>query len=224
MGKSNKITVLLAEDHHVVRTAVAALLAKEPDIEVIGEVPDGSNLVETVDRLKPDILLMDAQMPHHKPVKAAETLRNQQPDTRIVALSAYDLPEYVVGLLKVGTAGYVLKDDPSELLVHAVRLVAQGQEYVSPRVARILVESVRQDDKNLVANLTERETEVLQLMAYGRRNNDIAKELVISEQTVKNHVTSIFRKLGTETRVEAVLYAISVGLVTTQSIKDELNF
>jgi DNA-binding NarL/FixJ family response regulator len=217
------IRVLLAEDHHVVRTAVAALLSKEPDIEVVGEVAEGTALMATVEKSRPDIVLMDAQMPNHRPVAAAERLRALFPEVQIVVLSAYDLPEYVVGLLRAGAIGYVLKDDPAEMLVRAVRAAAQGEDWVSPRVAKVLVERVRSQEQSPITALTERETEVLQLMAHGRTNAEIARQLVISEHTVKNHVSSIFRKLNVETRVDAVLHAISAGLVTTGEIRDELD-
>lgn len=219
----NKIRVLLAEDHHVVRAAVAALLSKEPDMEVVGEVADGRTLLGMVERHRPDLVLMDVQMPHHRPVEVTKTLHEQYPEVKILVLSVYDLPEYVVGLLKAGADGYVLKDDPSEMLVRAVRGVASGEDWVSPRVAKILVESVRQHDHDPAAALTERETEVLTLMARGQTNTEIAQQLVISEHTVKNHVTSIFRKLNVETRVEAVLYAISIGLVSTDEIRDQFD-
>ena len=222
-GNTAKIRIVLAEDHHVVRTAVAALLSKEPDLEVVGEVADGNTLVQTVARIQPDILVMDAQMPNHKPVEATRALHATCPDLRIVVLSAYDLPEYVVGLLKAGADGYVLKDDPSDMLVRAIRAVAEDEEWVSPRVAAVLVDSVRSNDSDAGVKLTGRELDVLRLMAHGHKNSDIAQELVITKQTVKNHVTNIFRKLGVETRVEAVLYAISHGLVSTSSIRDELN-
>lgn len=222
-ASAEKIRVVLAEDHHVVRTAIAALLSKEPDIEVVGEVADGHTLVRTVERIQPDILLMDAQMPNHKPVEATRALRKACPRLGIIVLSAYNLPEYVVGLLKAGAAGYVLKDDPSDTLVRAIRTVAEDDEYVSPQVANVLVESVRGGEGNALAKLTDREMDVLRLMAHGHKNSQIAKELVITKQTVKNHVTNIFRKLGVETRVEAVLYAISNGLVSTTTIRDELN-
>lgn len=216
-----KIRVFLAEDHHVVRVAICALLNREPDIEVVGEVAEGSKLIAEVGRLKPDILLMDAQMPNHKPVEATEKLCQKEPETNIVVLSAYDLQEYVVGLLRAGAIGYVLKDDPSEMLVQAIRAAAEGREWISPQVARILIESVRNSHRGVPDQLTDRELEVLQWMARGRTNTEIAEELVISEHTVKNHVTNIFRKLDLETRVEAVLYAISAEIVSTREIKDE---
>jgi DNA-binding NarL/FixJ family response regulator len=208
----NRISVVLAEDHHVVRTAIAEFLAKEQDIEVVGEVAEGDSLLQEVDRMKPDVLLLDAHMPGREVVESAETIRKRHPQIRILVLSAYDRREYVVGLLKAGAAGYVLKDDSPEMLLRALRAVAHGEEWVSPRVAKQLVESVRRGGKRPQAQLTEREMDVLQLMAAGLKNDEIAGELVITTQTVKNHVRSIFRKLEVETRVEAVLWALNHGV------------
>ena len=216
-----KIRIILAEDHHVVRTAIATLLGKEPDMEVVGEVADGRSLLETVAKLQPDVLLMDAQMPYHKPLTAVEQLNKHHPQVRVLVLSAFNLPEYVVGLLKAGANGYVLKDDRTDLLLRAIRNVAQGEEWVSPRAMTILIESMRTEPPDLQDKLTNRELDVLRLMARGRRNEEIASELVVTEQTVKNHVTNIFRKLDVETRVEAVLYALRAGLVSLETIKEE---
>jgi DNA-binding NarL/FixJ family response regulator len=139
----------------------------------------------------------------------------------VLVLSAFNLPEYVVGLLKAGANGYVLKDDPTNLLLRAIRVVDKGEEWVSPRATTILIESMRTVTPHIADKLTKRELDVIHLMARGRRNEEIATELVVTEQTVKNHVTNIFRKLAVETRVEAVLYALSAGLVSLDTIKEE---
>ena len=209
----SNIKVVLAEDHHVVRAAVATLLTKEPDIEVVGEVAEGSMLMDVVEKFKPDILVLDAHMPGHKVAQSAKTLQMNCPDVKILVLSAYNRREYVLGLLSAGATGYMLKDDPPEMLVQAVRQVAAGGEWISPRVAKLLVKSVRHEDKGATTVLTDREMEVLALMARGHKNEEIAEKLVITTQTVKNHVRSIFRKLGVKTRVEAVLYAINNKLI-----------
>ena len=207
------IRVVLAEDHHVVRAAIASLLAKEGDIEVVGQVAEATSLVSTVEALEPDVLVLDAHMPGHKVIDSARELRTSHSGVRILVLSAYNRREYVVGMLGAGAAGYVLKDDPPEALVAAVRAVAGGKQWLSPRVTQLLVKSAGKDAR-LVEELTEREMEVLRLMAAGHRNERIADTLDITEQTVKNHVRSIFGKLGVETRVEAVLYAIGQGWAT----------
>jgi DNA-binding NarL/FixJ family response regulator len=207
-----RIRVLLAEDHHVVRTAFAALLSKEPDIDVIGEVADAAALLDMVSTLEPDVLLLDAHMPGGQVIAGARTIREQHPRVRILVLSAYDRREYVVGLVRAGAAGYVLKHDSSDVLIHAVRAVARGEEWISPRVAEVLVKSIRYYDESPSARLTEREIDVLRLMASGYTNSKIAEALVITNQTVKNHIRKIFRKLGVETRVDAVLYALNQEL------------
>lgn len=209
----NSIRVLLADDHHVVRAAIAAFLKEQRDILVVGEVADVRELVEKVERQRPDVLVLDAHMPGHRVIETARKLRKQYPSVRILVLSAYDRKEYVVGLLGAGAAGYVLKDDSPDTLVQAIRSVARGRQWLSPRVADVLVNSALRDHETLVEELTEREGEVLRLMATGCRNDRIAHTLNISEQTVKNHVRSIFGKLGVETRVEAVLFAIAHGWV-----------
>jgi DNA-binding NarL/FixJ family response regulator len=218
---SKKIRVVLAEDHHVVRTAFAALLAKEPDIEVVGEVSNTGDLLDRVAELRPDVLLLDAHMPGGRVITAAKKLRDQYPKVQILVLSAYERSEYIVVLVRAGAAGYVLKHDSSDMLVTAVRAVAQGEGWLSPRVADILVRSVRNYDEKPDAKLTEREVDVLRLMARGQRNDEIAEALFITNQTVKNHVRRIFRKLGVETRVDAVLYAIDQGIDTTIPEQDE---
>jgi DNA-binding NarL/FixJ family response regulator len=212
-----KIRVLLAEDHHLVRAAIAALLAKEVDIEVVGELAEAAGLVEAVAALRPDVLVLDAQMPGHKVIDGARALRARYPEVPVLILSAHNRREYVTGMLNAGAAGYVLKDDPPEALPAAVRAVREGRQWLSSRVMELLVKSVRSEDQRLVEELTEREMEVLGLMATGYRNERIADQLGITEQTVKNHTRSIFGKLGVHTRVEAVLYAISEGWVSPES-------
>jgi len=218
-----RIKVVVAEDHHVVRSALTSLLSQEEDFLVVGEAADGNHLMRVMEKMQPDVLLMDVQMPGHKPVEATHFLREQYPQVRIIVLSAFDLPEYVIGLLKAGVTGYVLKDDAADTLVQAIRAVAEGEQWVSPQVAKILVRSVRANRVNEAVKLTRRETEVLRLMATGKTNTQIAQELFISEQTVKNHISNLFRKLGVETRVDAVLYAICHDLVSLNTIKGELD-
>jgi DNA-binding NarL/FixJ family response regulator len=212
MTYMNKIRVLVAEDHHMVRAAFAELLNKEADIEVVGQAADTNTLLEMVPSLKPDVLLLDAHMPGGKVIAAAQSLRESWPEVRILVLSAYDRREYVIGLVRAGVAGYMLKHDSPEMLVRAVRTVAQGEDWLSPRVADILMKSMRTYDERPREKLTSREVEILTLMAAGFRNEEIATRLVITYQTVKNHVRSIYNKLRVETRVEAVLYAMNQEL------------
>ncbi len=184
------------------------LLTAEADIEVVGEAGNVKELLPAVAQLKPDVLLLDAHMPGGGVIPAAQTLREKHPDVRILVVSAHERTEYVVGLVRAGVAGYVLKLDSPDMLVEAVRAVAQGEKWLSPRVADVLMRAMQTYDDRPAARLTEREIEVLNLMAQGYRNDDIALNLVITVSTVKNHIRRIFRKLGVETRVEAILYAI----------------
>jgi DNA-binding NarL/FixJ family response regulator len=211
------IRVVLAEDHHVVRAAIASLLAKEGDIEVVGQVAEATALAAAVEAFAPHVLVLDAHMPGPRVIDSARELRKDHSEVRILVLSAYNRREYVVGMLGAGAAGYVLKDDPPEALVAAVRAVAGGRQWLSPRVTQLLIKSASGKDSRLVEELTEREMEVLRLMAAGQRNERIADALDITEQTVKNHVRSIFGKLGVATRVEAVLYAISQGWASPEN-------
>ncbi|MCL4265235.1 MAG: response regulator transcription factor [Anaerolineae bacterium] len=209
------INVVLAEDHHVVRAAVAEFLAKEPDIQVVGQVAEGGPILfDMISQLQPDVLVLDAHMPGHKVVESAQFLQAQHPEVHILVLSAYDRREYVEGLLRAGAVGYVLKDDLPESLLQAVRAAAKGQPWLSAKAAAALWKSARTIDLTAELSLTPRELEVLQLMADGRRNEEIAAQLFLSIQTVKNHVRSIYSKLAVESRVEAVLYAQKMGIVS----------
>jgi DNA-binding NarL/FixJ family response regulator len=209
------IRIVLADDHEVVRRAVAAFLARQPDFEVVGEAGEaGSPLNLVLGEARPNVLLLDANMPGHEVnvIETVRTLRSDMPDLRVLVLTAHDRREYVVGLIRSGAAGYVLKGDSPEMLLHAIRIVASGGEWISPSVANLLVDHARNDAPSPAELLSEREKDVLRAMARGLTNAKIAEELFITEQTVKNHVSSVFTKLGVNTRVEAVLYALYHGL------------
>jgi DNA-binding NarL/FixJ family response regulator len=207
------INVVLAEDHHVVRAAVAEFLSKEPDIRVVGQVAEGGPvLFDAISRLHPHVLVLDAHMPGQKVVESAQFLQAKHPEVHILVLSAHDRREYVEGLLRAGAVGYVLKDDLPESLLQAVRAAAKGQPWLSAKAAAVLWR------KNLTeeVRLTPRELEVLQLIVDGRSNDEIAAQLFLSLQTVKNHVHAIYTKMGVASRVEAVLYGQKMGLVSRQ--------
>jgi two-component system, NarL family, response regulator NreC len=208
----NKIRVVLADDHHIVRAAFIKLLEKEPDLEVVGEAADTSSLLDVVKNLKPDVLMLDAHMPGGKVTEAAQAIRDQIPEVHILVLSAYERREYVLGMVRAGVAGYMLKHDSPEMLVRAVRAVAQGEDWLSPRIADILMKSMRAHEDQPKVKLSPREVEILKLMAAGYRNDEIAEKLVITCQTVKNHVHNIFIKLDVDSRVEAVLFALHQDL------------
>ena len=209
----SKINIVMADDHHVVRKAIADLLSKEPDIQVIGDTAETTFLLDLVEKLKPTVLLLDANMPGPNVIEVAKALKAEHQELKILVLSAFDRREQVVGLLGAGVNGFILKDEQPETLVQAIRLVAAGEEWLSPRVTNILLQSIRNNHRHLELKLTRRETEVLRLMVTGAGNEEIADKLAISTNTVKSHVSSILRKLDVKTRVEAVIQAIDRGLV-----------
>ncbi|MEM7119267.1 MAG: response regulator transcription factor [Chloroflexota bacterium] len=204
------IRLVVAEDHHVVRTALVGLLNAEPDLAVVGEAADGTAVFHRVASCQPDLLLLDANMPQHQPVQNTQALLQAHPQLRILILSAYKQKEIVTGLLNAGAAGYVLKDDSHETLLQAVRTVASGGRWVSPQVVDVLVAQATQP--NLTVDLTPREREVLKLLAEGQRNQEIAETLGVTHQSVRNYVQRVYRKIGVETRVEATLFALKRGI------------
>lgn len=199
---------------------MASFLSREADIEIVGQVAEAEELLLAVGNSRPDVLILDAHIPGQTVVRAAQQLRADFPRMHILVLSAYDRREYVVGLLRAGASGYVLKGDTPEMLVSAVRAVAQGEEWLSPRVLNVLMKSVRDQATQPFAELTPRELEVLQLLAQGYKNEEIGRALVIGRQRVKNYVHNILNKLGIETRVDAILYAIENDLEGMLSRKE----
>lgn len=202
------IKVLLAEDHHVVREAIASYLEREPDIQVVGQVAAGGELMPAAETAQPDVLLLDVKMPGLNASEAAQALKAAHPDLKILVLSAHKRAAYVLGLLEAGASGYMLKDDPSETLALAVRAVVQGEVWLSPQVAGLVVARGMAGPR-----LTPRQMEVLRLLARGYSNVKIAQELDITERTVKNHVSRLYSRLGVSSRAEAVLYAVRQGWV-----------
>ena len=206
------IRVLIAEDHHVVREAIAAHLARQPDIQVVGQVADGGELMAAVEAARPDVLLLDVKMPGLNAPQATRALISAHPDLKILVLSAHKREAYVLGLLRAGASGYMVKDDPPETLALAVRAVARGEVWLSPQVAGMVVEQGEGEEPPL----SPREMEVLRLLARGYSNAQIADELGITERTVKNHAGRIYGKLGVGSRMEAVLHAVRRGWVEVE--------
>lgn len=218
---SEPIRVLVVDDHALFRRGLEMVLAQEPDIEVVGEAGDGAEAVERAADLLPDVVLMDVRMPRRSGIEACTLVKDVVPSARIIMLTISDEEADLYDAIKAGATGYLLKEIPIEELAEAVRAVHDGQSLISPSMAsKLLTEfalmAKRTDDRrNQVPapRLTERELEVLKLVARGLNNRDIAKELFISENTVKNHIRNILEKLQLHSRMEAVVYAVREKLL-----------
>jgi DNA-binding NarL/FixJ family response regulator len=205
-----KISVLIADDDERVRHSFAALLELEPDIVVVATVNDGEMAVEVATRLQPDVIVMDIRMPRLDGIGATTQVRAQNPNWgRILVVTTFDLDEYVLGAARAGASGFLLKDQAPEELAKAVRLVASGDAIVSPRAtARLLKEFVRSIGNDAATKLlTDRELDVVRLMAKGLSNDEIAREAFIALGTVKTHVSSILAKLHLQSRIQVVVWA-----------------
>ena len=211
----DRIRILLAEDHVVVRQGTRQLLERESDLEVIGEAGDGEEAVRLASQLKPDVIIMDVAMPKLNGVEATKRIKALLPSTIVLVLTGYDYDEYIFSLLEAGAAGYLLKDISGDELINAVRTVYAGEPMFHPTVLRKLMSRfsppVAEPPARPAEVLTERETEVLKSAAKGMSNKDIGKTLFISERTVQAHMRSIFNKLGVGSRSEAVLYGLKRG-------------
>ncbi|MGW4509036.1 response regulator [Streptomyces sp. NPDC004436] len=218
------IRVLIADDQPLVRRGLALILGPDPEFEVVGEAEDGAQAVELARSLRPDVVVMDIRMPVLDGVGATEELARILPDTRVLALSTFDMDEYVVGALRAGAYGFLPKDISPEELGAAVRIVHRGEAAVAPRLLTRLISAYVRTPAVPVprsgavpAELTPREVEIWRLMATGRGNTEIAVDLDISVSTVKNHITGIFGKLGVRDRAQAVIAAYESGLVAAGS-------
>jgi NarL family two-component system response regulator LiaR len=210
---SHSIRVLIVDDHGVVREGLRAYLDLEPDIEVVGEARDGQEGVRRTQELLPDVVLMDLVMPVMDGVDATMRIKQHQPDTHVIVLTSFLDDERVVPAIKAGATSYLLKDVAAPDLARAIRAARAGQAQLHPEVARRLMQQVTTPRKaEAGAGLTDREREVLRLLAEGRSNKEIARTLVVSERTVKGHVSNILGKLGLQDRTQAALYAVRHGL------------
>jgi DNA-binding NarL/FixJ family response regulator len=213
------IRVLLADDQAMVRAGFRLILSAEPDIAVVGEAADGAEAVTAARRLRPDVTLMDVRMPRLDGISATRRLTAEEPSlTRVVVLTTFDVDSHVYDALRAGASGFLLKNAPPEDLVAAIRLVAAGGALLDPAVTRRVIEEFARSPAPgavpaEVGTLTERELEVLQLVAQGLSNAEIAATLVVSEATVKTHVARMLGKLRLRDRVQAVVYAYERGLV-----------
>ena len=208
------IKVLIADDHPVVREGLAAMLAREPDIEVVGEARDGQEAMEQVAELAPDVVLMDLQMPRLGGVDAIRRLRAEQPAVRAIILTTYNDDDSIYDGIAAGARGYLLKDSPRDELFRAVRTVARGESLLQPAVATKLLDRFSRTPVEPPEELlTKRELTVLRLLARGAPNKEISTALHISESTVKTHIARIFHKLGVDDRTEAVTAALARGII-----------
>lgn len=206
------IRILVVDDHSVVRQGLKMFLGLDPELEVVGEAADGAEGVKQAKALKPDVVLMDLLMPVMDGITAIGILRRELPDTEVIALTSVLEDASVIGAVRAGAIGYLLKDTESDELCRAIKAAAAGQVQLSPKAAARLMREVRAPDSPEA--LTERETEVLRLLAQGRSNKEIAAALTIGEKTVKTHVSNILSKLNVPSRTQAALYAVRIGLVS----------
>lgn len=206
------IRILIVDDHAIVRQGLQLFLTTDPELEIVGEAINGQEAVDIAMQTKPDVILMDLLMPVMNGVEATGIIKRKLPDTEIIALTSVIEDSSVVNAVRAGAIGYLLKDTEVPELIRAIKAAAQGQVQLSPKAALRLVAEIRQP-LQVPEKLTEREIDVLRLVAQGKANKEIARELGIGEKTVKSHVSSILSKLGVTSRTQASLYAASTGLV-----------
>jgi len=213
------IRILLVDDHLVVRKGLRTFLSYDPDLEVVGEAADGAQALSKARELTPDVVLMDLLMPGMDGIAATAAIRRELPETEVLALTSVLEDASVVGAVRAGAIGYLLKDTQAEALCQAIKAAAAGQVQLTPRAAARLMQAV--SARQSPEALTPRETEVLQLLARGQSNKQIAHNLHNTEQTIKAHVRNILSKLGVQSRTQATLYAIRTGLVSANASETE---
>jgi len=211
-----KVRVLIADDHRVVREGLRMFLSLDPEIEIIGEAADGEEAVQLARALHPDVVLMDLVMPVMDGVTATRQIRAEMQDVEVIAVTSVLADEAVTGAIRAGAIGYLLKNTDADELRRAIKSAAVGQVHLSPEAAARLVREVKIPGSPEA--LTERETAVLRLVARGRANKQVARELGIREQTVKTHVSNILGKLQLQSRTQAALYAVERGLVSASDL------
>ena len=211
------IHILVADDHPVVRDGLVAMLGTQADFQVVSETSSGKETVDSTLQIKPDIVLLDLEMPEMDGVEALRKIRETIPEIKVIVFTAFDTDERILNAIQAGARGYLLKGSPREEIFNAIRVVYRGGSLLEPVIATKLMQKVtdskKTDQQTLFEPLTPREEEVLQLLALGKTNKEIAAQLVITERTVKFHVSSILRKLKKGNRTEAVRAAVELGLV-----------
>jgi len=235
--KAGKIRVFVVDDHAIVRDGIQSLLATEPDIEWVGEATNGADAVSKVRILRPDVILMDLVMPEMDGIEAIHQIMAFQPEARILVLTSFSADDKVFPAIKAGALGYLLKDTGSEELMRAIHQVCRGESSLHPKIARMLLQEIAtaQPSQNIESQptfsgqstaidpLTERELEVLKLVARGRTNREIADQLVVAEGTIRTHVSNILDKLHLASRTQATLYALREGLASLDDIDEDSN-
>jgi DNA-binding NarL/FixJ family response regulator len=213
------VRVVLVDDQALIRTGFKMILETEDDIEVVGEASDGEQAISMTRSVRPDVVLMDVQMPTMDGLEATgRIVRDASIPSRIVILTTFERDDYVFEALRAGASGFLLKNAPSEELVHAVRVVAAGDALLAPSVTRKVIEGfirrpASRGNEVELQRLTERETEILQLLATGKSNSELAAHLFVGEGTIKTHVSSVLTKLGLRDRMQAVIFAYESGLI-----------
>ena len=211
-----KIRIVIADDQALVRSGFRLIVDARPDLEVVGEAEDGVQAVALVEELDPDVILLDVRMPNLDGIEATKRIVDSGSGTRILVLTTFDLDEYVYGAIRAGASGFLLKDVRPNELVDAIRVVASGNALLGPTAVERLLQRFSEErplDTAAVGLLTDREAETLRLLANGLSNAEIAATLVVSETTVKTHVSNLLRKLGVRDRVQAVIAAYDAGVV-----------
>jgi len=222
----NKLTVLIADDHPLVRDALRQALDAEEDMQIVAEAADGEEAVKLASELKPDVAVMDIVMPRLNGIEATRKIKQIAPDIAILILTAYDDDEYVMGLLDAGAAGYLLKSARGRDLAGAIRAIKSGESVLHPAIIAKLLKRAMQapvEEHKPSDILSERESEVLRLVALGMSNKDIAEKLFLSERTIKAHLTNIFNKLNVASRSEAIVKGLQWGLVTLENTENNLR-
>jgi DNA-binding NarL/FixJ family response regulator len=212
--------VLIVDDHGVVRRGLRMYLSLDSDIEVVGEAGDGEEALIMARELAPDVILMDLLMPKMDGIEATKAIRSEMPEVEVIALTSVLEDASVTGAVRAGAIGYLLKDTDAEELGRAINAAAEGRVHLAPEAAARLMREVRAPESPEA--LTERENDVLMLVAQGKANKQIASELYVSEKTVKAHVSSILMKLGVQSRTQAALHAVRTGLVSLEELGEEL--
>ncbi len=213
------IKVLITDDHGVVRQGLRMYLSLDPELEVVGEASNGEEALRMARELEPDVVLMDLLMPVMDGIAATEAIRAELPDVEVIALTSVLEDASVSGAVRAGAIGYLLKNTEADELKRAIKAAAEGQVQLAPEAAARLMREVRAPES--AEALTERETEVLKLLALGKANKQISRALFVEEKTVKTHVSSILRKLSVRSRTQAALHAVRAGLVSIDELSEE---